>query len=85
MIRVRDGVNLLELLAGCGFTSYELRKQRIFGEKTIQKLRRGGLPSWRELDFICTVTACRPEEIIEYRPDKQPVKWGHYQTGGGKL
>lgn len=67
MIKIRDGVNILEMLAACGFTSYELRRQRIFGERTIQKLRRGELPSWRELDFICAVTARDIGELIEYK------------------
>lgn len=80
MIKIREGVNLLDLLSGCGFTAYELRKQHIFGEKTIQKLRKGGLPSWNELNFICTVANLQPADIIEFERDKQPVKFGYYQT-----
>ncbi len=71
MIRVKEGINLLELLASLGFTAYELRKQGIFGERTIQKLRQGGLPSWRELDFICSVTAYNVGELIEYKREEE--------------
>ena len=70
MVRIRDGVDILDSLSRCGFTTYELRRQHIFGERTIQKLRRGGLPSWRELDFICDVLNCQPGEIIEYKREK---------------
>lgn len=71
MIRLKKGVDLLAMLRACGYTAYELRKQRIFWESTIQKLRRGGLPSWRELDFVCSVTAFDVGELIEYVPAGQ--------------
>jgi len=70
MIRWREGINVLDMLARCGFTAYELRKQHIFGEATIQKLRKGGLPSWKELDFICEVLAYDVGELIEYKDDR---------------
>ena len=71
MIKWRDGFNALEELAKCGFTSYELRRQKIFGEATIQKLRKGGLPSWKELDFICKILAYDVGEIIEFKDDRK--------------
>ena len=67
MIRVREGVDLLGILAGQGFTTYELRRQGLFGERTIQKLRAGGLPSWRELDVICSLTMRDVSELIEWK------------------
>lgn len=66
MIRLKEGIDLLAMLRACGYTTYEIRKQRIFGEAAIQKLRNGGLPSWRELDFICSVTAFDVGELIEH-------------------
>lgn len=66
MIKYRDGIDVLDMLSKCGFTAYELRKQRIFGQRTLQKLREGGLPSWRELDVICEITAHDVGEIVEY-------------------
>ena len=66
MFKVRDGVDMLELLKQCGFTTYELRKQKIFGERTIHHMRENKLPSWEVLDFICYHTLYEPWEIIEY-------------------
>lgn len=66
MIRVKEGIDLLAMLRACGYSTYELRRQKIFGEATIQKLRKGGMPSWRELDFICSVTAYDVGELIEH-------------------
>ena len=67
MIRWREGINVLEMLSGCGFTAYELRKQKIWGEATIQKFRKGGLPSWKELNFICKVLNYQVGELIEFK------------------
>ena len=69
MIRVKKEVNLLDELAKCGFTAYFLRKGKYFSESSIQKLRNGGLPSWKELDFICNITGKKIEEVIEFIPD----------------
>ena len=69
MIRVKEGVNLLDMLGKCGFTTYVLRKSKYFSESSIQRLRKGGLPSWKELDFICNTTAYKLEELIEFIPD----------------
>ncbi len=74
MIRWKDGVNVLVELSKCGYTAYELRKQRIFGEAAIQKLRRGGLPSWRELDFICHALCCDIGDLIEFRRETEKAE-----------
>ena len=70
MITYKKGINVLEMLAACGFTTYKLRKEGVLGEAAIQKLRKGGLPSWRELDYICRITAYRIDEIIEFRDER---------------
>jgi DNA-binding Xre family transcriptional regulator len=70
MIRVKEDVNILALLASCGFTSYELRKNKIFSESSIQRLRKGGLPNWKELDFICKTLNYDISEIVEFVDDR---------------
>ena len=70
MIRVREGIDLLEELKGCGFTTYVLRKEKIFSESSIQRLRKGELPSWKELDFICKTTMLDISELIEFIDDR---------------
>lgn len=84
MIKWRDGINVLEMLAGCGFTAYNLRKQNLLGEATIQKLRKGGLPSWNELDFICGVLAYDVGELIEYKDDREIGEIKLYKTKKGE-
>lgn len=71
MIRVKEGIDILALLADCGFTSYVLRKEKIFSESSIQRLRKGGLPSWSELDFICKTLMYDINEIVEFVDDRR--------------
>lgn len=70
MFKIRDDVSILDLLARCGHTTYRLRRDHIFGESQIQRLREGKLPNWETLDYICKVTALDPWEIIEYTRDQ---------------
>ena len=47
--------DLLEALKAKGYTSYRLRKDKLLGEATLTKIRAGGLPSWHELDTLCSL------------------------------
>lgn len=70
MIRYRPGVNVLSMLSEAGYNTGVIRRDRVFGEKAVQKMREGKLPSWNELDKICTLTGCHPSDILEYKRDQ---------------
>ena len=58
--------DVLEALKNAGYTTYRLRHDKIMGESTLQKFRTGVLPSWNELDKLCTILKTAPWNIIEY-------------------
>ena len=59
-------INVLDSLKEKGYTSYTLRKEKLLGESTIQKLR-GGLPvSWENLEVLCKLLDCNIGDIIDY-------------------
>lgn len=62
--------NILKLLKNHGYSAYRLRKDKIMGAERIQRLRRGALPSWRELAIICKLTGESVSDLIEYAPDQ---------------
>lgn len=68
MIRVKPEVDVMDMLRKAGYSSYRIAQDRIMGQSTLTKLRRHGLPSWGELDTICTLCQCFPWDIIEYIP-----------------
>ena len=71
MIRFKEDVKVLDLLADCGFTSYFLRKQRLIGESELQRLRHGGLPSWETLNLICETLYVQPGDLLEWVDDRK--------------
>ena len=62
--------NILRLLKNHGYSAYRLRKDKIMSAERIQRLRRGALPSWRELAIICQLTGESVSDLIEYAPDQ---------------
>ena len=59
-------VDVLLELKKKGYSTYRLRKERIFGEATIQKIRQGELVSWENISTMCKILGCQPGDIIKY-------------------
>lgn len=68
---IRNKIDIVTELKNIGYTAYKLRKEKIFGERTMQKFRDGGTPSPAELDKICKLLDCQPGDIMEYIPDDE--------------
>lgn len=60
-------VDILSKLKSKGYSTYRLRKDKIFGEATIQKIRKGELVSFDNVSTICKLLECQPGDIIEYK------------------
>ena len=64
-------IDILQALKEAGYNTSILRKEKLMGEATIQKLRKGELVSWANINTICRLLNCQPGDIIEYIPDKE--------------
>jgi Predicted transcriptional regulator len=60
---------VLKSLKDKGFTSYKLRRDKLFGEATIQKIRKSELVSWENINTICNLLDCQPGDILLYESD----------------
>ena len=60
-------IDILSALRSAGFSSYRLRKDKIFGEAVIQKLRSGEGVGWSTLETLCNLLSCQPSDIIEMK------------------
>ncbi len=69
---IKQSIDVIGALKDAGFSSYRLRHERILGESCLTKLRAGGLPSWNELNTICSILSVQPGTLIEYVPDDVP-------------
>lgn len=63
-------INVLEELKSKGYTSYTLRKEKILGESTIQKLRAGEGVSWDNLETLCKLLNCNIGDLLDYTKDE---------------
>ena len=67
---IKYKINVCEALKASGVSSYRIRKEKIFGEKTLQMLRNGEVvDSMKILNTICKYTHLSPGDILEYVDD----------------
>lgn len=63
---------LFKLLEGRGLTMYSLRKDKVIGTATLEKMRKGeGHVDTRSIESLCQYLNCQPGDIMEYTPDEQ--------------
>ena len=62
-------VDVLAALKEKGITPYQIRKEKLLSESTVQKLRAGIGVSWENLETLCRLLDCQPYDLIEYVKD----------------
>lgn len=60
-------INILEELKKAGYNTFRIRKERIFSQSTLTKIRRNEMVSIEIIDKLCELLNYRIEDIIEYR------------------
>ena len=63
-------IDILEALKEKGYSSYNLRKDKLLSESTIQKLRNGEGVAWDNLETLCKLLDCDISEILEYQKEE---------------
>ncbi len=63
--------DILQMLKEEGYSTYRLRKERILGEATIQKIRNNEMISWDNISTLCELLDCQPGDILEYAKEKE--------------
>lgn len=66
---IKYKINIMDSLKNKGYTSYKLRKNKIFGEATMTKFRNKEYINFENLNILCSLLDCQPGDIIEYIPD----------------
>lgn len=64
-------IDVLQELKNKGFTTYKLRKDKIFGEATLQQIRKGEIVSTACLSKLCELLECQPGDILLYVEDEK--------------
>ena len=67
MIRYKQ--NILEMLKSKGYSTYRIKKEKIFNETQVQCLREDRLLTQENLNKLCFLLNCNIGDILEYIPD----------------
>lgn len=62
-------IDVLAALKEKGITTYQIRKEKLLSESTVQKLRAGHGVSWENLETLCRLLERQPGDLIEYAED----------------
>lgn len=67
---IKYKIDILKALKEKGFTSYRIRKEKIFGQKTLQDFRNGNVVLSADcLEKLCNILDCQIGDLIEYVSD----------------
>lgn len=66
---IKYKIDILAALKSVGYTTYKIRKEKLLGEATLQKIRQGEPVSWDNIATVCRILDCQPGDIIEYVED----------------
>ena len=70
MIKYKKDIILA--LKNIGYSTYKIRKEKIFTEGQLQQIRDNKLLTQEALNKVCTLLNVQPGDIIEFIPDDEP-------------
>jgi len=62
--------DIIQALKRIGYSTYKIRKEKIFTEGQLQQMRDNKLLTQDALNKVCTLLDCQPGDIMEYIPDE---------------
>lgn len=69
VLPIKYKMDLISALKEAGYSTYKIRKEKLLGEATLQKLRENKPISWENIATICELLDCQPGDIMEYVSD----------------
>ncbi len=70
MIKYKKDIILA--LKNIGYSTYKIRKEKIFTEGQLQQIRDNKLLTQEALNKVCTLLNVQPGDILEFIPDDEP-------------
>ena len=66
---IKYKIDVLQSLKQSGYSTYKIRKEKVFTEAQLQQMRTDRLLTQEALNKLCTILQCQPGDILEYIPD----------------
>lgn len=67
---IKYKIDIIQALKQVGYSTYKIRKEKIFTESQLQQMRDHKLLTQEALNKVCTLLDCQPGDILEYIPDR---------------
>ena len=64
---LRYKIDVLQSITDAGYTSYQIRKEKLLGENALQAIRDNKMIGMKALDQLCSLLDLQPGDIIEYK------------------
>lgn len=66
---IKYKIDIIQALKNKGYSTYKIRKEKIFNESQLQQMRENKILAQDALNKVCTLLECQPGDILEYVPD----------------
>ena len=63
-------IDVMQAITDRGYTSYQIRNQKLLGENALQAIRQNKMIGIKALDQLCSLLDLQPGDIIEYRKEE---------------
>lgn len=67
---IKYKLDIIQALKNIGYSTYKIRKEKIFTEGQLQQMREHKLLTQDAMNKLCTLLDCQPGDILEYIPDE---------------
>lgn len=64
-------MDVLAALKEKGYSTYRIRKEKVFHESTLQAIRSGQHVSYAVLDKLCDLLGCDVGDLLHHIPDQE--------------
>ena len=68
---IKYKIDVLQALKEKGYSTYKIRKDKIFNEAQLQYIREDKLLTQDALNKVCMLLNCQVGDILEYIPDTE--------------
>lgn len=70
---IRYKIDVIQALKNLGYSTYKIRKDKIFTESQLQNIRDNKLLTQDALNKLCNLLNCQIGDILEYIDDNENV------------
>lgn len=65
---LRYKIDVMQAINESGYSTYQIRKEKLIGENALQALRENKMIGIKALDQVCSLLKMQPGDIIEWTP-----------------